>query len=288
MQHQLLTWLKSLYQIDADTITAVTGGGINDSWKVQAGNDIYFLKTNTFSDNTNFQAEKYALKQLKTADSLVTPNVLACDRIEGHNLLLLEYFHLEQSGNWFQMGEQLALLHRDNTESRFGWQHNNFIGSTLQNNQWSSCWASFYAEQRIGYQLERIAIDGTPMGDIYTFVEKVKHHLSGYQPEPSLVHGDLWSGNAGFCHGGTPVIFDPAAYYGSREVDLAMTEIFGGFPEAFYQGYHNTLPLDAGYSSRKPLYHLYHLLNHHNQFHAGSNSSSYLSQALAILDGLLN
>jgi fructosamine-3-kinase len=106
--------------------------------------------------------------------------------------------------------------------------------------------------------------------------------LSQHQPHPSLVHGDLWSGNAAITVDGEPVILDPATYWGDREVDLAMTELFGGFPAAFYRGYNDVFPLDAGYQKRKTLYNLYHILNHFNLFGGG-----YASQANRMLQEIL-
>ena len=125
------------------------------------------------------------------------------------------------------------------------------------------------------------------MGSIDKLVTKVEKHLGSYQPASSLLHGDLWSGNAGFTDNGqTPVTFDPASYYGSREVDLVMTEMFGGFPDTFYQGYASIWPLEDGYIDRKPVYDLYQLLNHHIIFHSGDQDSSYLNQAKVIFASL--
>ncbi len=106
--------------------------------------------------------------------------------------------------------------------------------------------------------------------------------LLAHQVQPSLVHGDLWGGNAGCTASGEPVIFDPATYFGDREVDIAMTELFGGFPAAFYKGYNEVFPLDAGYEQRKTLYNLYHILNHFNLF-----GGSYASQANRMIDQIL-
>ena len=160
----------------------------------------------------------------------------------------------------------LAALHRQ-TGARFGWHRNNSIGLSPQRNDWSDDWVEFWRERRLRPQFERAGLK----------CEFFEHLLEGHRPQPSLLHGDLWSGNAGFTREG-PVVFDPAVYYGDREADLAMTELFGGFPSGFYDAYHAAYPLEPGYQKRKHLYNLYHLLNHLNLFGAG-----YLAQVKATL-----
>ncbi|NEP47653.1 MAG: fructosamine kinase family protein [Moorea sp. SIO3C2] len=164
---------------------------------------------------------------------------------------------------------------------KFGWNQNNTIGSTPQVNQWMSDWVEFFVEYRLGYQfqLARRRSGRFPKQDqLLAVVPKLLDH----QPQPSLVHGDLWGGNAAITMAGEPVIFDPATYVGDREVDIAMTELFGGFPAAFYRGYNEVWPLDQGYKQRKKLYNLYHILNHFNLFGSG-----YESQANRMIDQIL-
>jgi fructosamine-3-kinase len=153
----------------------------------------------------------------------------------------------------------LAALHR-NTNDHFGWATDNWIGLSPQQNGWSSDWAEFFLEKRLTPQAARAGL----LKDLPDVRKILKHH----KPIPSLLHGDLWSGNAGFTKDG-PVIYDPAVYYGDREADLAMTELFGGFPKQFYASYEKDLPIDAGYETRKHVYNLYHLLNHLNIFGGG-------------------
>jgi protein-ribulosamine 3-kinase len=186
--------------------------------------------------------------------------------------LTLERLDLGAAPDWPAMGRMLAALHR-HTGPRFGWATDNWIGLAPQVNGWADDWRSFFVTQRLEPQLRRAERKG------FRFEEmQFSRFLENHDPQPSLLHGDLWSGNAGFTAGG-PVIFDPAVYYGDREADLAMTELFGGFPAAFYAAYGEALPLDAGYETRKHLYNLYHLLNHLNLFGAG-----YLGQVKATLD----
>jgi fructosamine-3-kinase len=163
------------------------------------------------------------------------------------------------------MGSMLARAH-SRPGPRFGWHRDNYIGSSPQQNGWCDDWAEFWRERRLRPQLERAGLRAN-----------LDRLLEGHKPQPSLLHGDLWSGNVGFTKDG-PVVFDPAVYYGDREADLAMTELFGGFSREFYDAYQEVLPLDAGYEKRKHLYNLYHLLNHLNLFGGG-----YLGQVKSTL-----
>jgi protein-ribulosamine 3-kinase len=199
------------------------------------------------------------------------PEPLAHGVIGGQAYLLLEYLELEERGDFAALGRMLAAAHRK-TGPRFGWSRDNYIGSTPQANGWCEDWAEFWRERRLRPQLELAARKGFDLGPI-----DPAPVLGDHKPAAALLHGDLWSGNAGFTAEG-PVVFDPAVYYGDREADLAMTELFGGFPLEFYQGYEEVLPLDSGYQKRKHLYNLYHLLNHLNLFGGG-----YLAQVKATL-----
>jgi fructosamine-3-kinase len=143
-------------------------------------------------------------------------------------------------------------------------------------------WADFFAEQRIGYQLKLAQRRGGNFPESNRIVDAVRNRLAEWQPPASLVHGDLWSGNAAISSDGAPIILDPATYYGDRETDLAMTELFGGFPTAFYHGYNEAWELDRGYGQRKDLYNLYHVLNHFNLFGGG-----YAHQAKTIIQQLI-
>ena len=189
--------------------------------------------------------------------------------------LVLEFLELEASGDWAALGRMLAQLHRQ-TGPRFGWSRDNFIGETPQKNAWHDDWPSFFAECRLAPQLRLAEARG------YRFeIGDVTDLLARHRPPPSLLHGDLWRGNAAFTQG-APVLFDPAVYYGDREADLAMSELFGGFAPQFYAAYQAAYPLEPGYALRKHLYNLYHLLNHLNLFGGG-----YLEQVKAALGLLL-
>jgi len=193
----------------------------------------------------------------------------------GPDFILLEQLDLRRNGDWAALAQMLAKLHRT-TGTRFGWHRDNWIGATPQINTWRDDWATFFLECRIQPQLALARKNGFA---IQVPVDLLKNH----QPEPSLLHGDLWSGNAGFISEG-PVLFDPAVYYGDREADLAMTELFGGFPREFYAAYGKAYPLEAGYEQRKHLYNLYHLLNHLNLF--GSGYLAQVERTLGLLHAL--
>jgi fructosamine-3-kinase len=171
------------------------------------------------------------------------------------------------------------------TGEHFGWRRNNTIGSTPQINTPGDDWVNFWRQHRLGYQLELAGRNGCgkallKVGD--RLMDKFPALFSSYHPRPSMLHGDLWGGNASALADGTPVIYDPAFYYGDREADLAMTELFGGFGRAFYATYDETWPLDSGYPVRRTFYNLYHVINHFNMFGGG-----YLGQAVSMTERVL-
>lgn len=182
----------------------------------------------------------------------------------------MERLQLGARPDWPAMARLLANLHR-HTGERFGWDTDNWIGLAPQLNGWRDDWAGFFFEKRLQPQIDRARARG------YAVEMPSTSTLENHHPRPSLLHGDLWSGNAGFTSEG-PVLFDPAVYYGDREADLAMTELFGGFPDEFYAVYARELPLAPGYEKRRDLYNLYHVLNHLNLFGA-----AYLAQAHSLL-----
>ena len=187
-------------------------------------------------------------------------------------------------GDFAALGRMLALVHSARGEF-FGWRRDNYIGTTPQANRRSSSWSEFWRDARLRPQLDlgkRNGLSASLLGKGERLLEAVPRLLSGHVPSLSLLHGDLWSGNARFLAGGAPVLFDPAVYWGDRETDLAMTELFGGFPPAFYSAYTEAAPLAADYPRRKVLYKLYHVLNHANLFGGG-----YASQAERMIDQLL-
>lgn len=265
---------------------SIGGGCINSGYAVSDGDRTYFVKLNQASQLAMFTAEATGLEQMVATQTIRVPQPI-CWGIAGNSAyLVLEWLELGRSNStaaWEAMGHQLAAMHRHTSNSGFGWQQDNTIGATPQINTWTTDWTEFWTGHRIAYQLQSGQRRGGHFPKDKQLLAVIPQLLAGHTPSPSLVHGDLWSGNAAIAQSGEPVIFDPATYYGDREVDLAMTELFGGFPAAFYQGYNQAFPLDAGYQQRKTLYNLYHILNHFNLF-----GGSYEGQANRMIDQLLS
>ncbi len=255
---------------------SIGGGCINQSFKLADAQRIFFVKLNDASRLAMFEAEAAGLQQIASARSVRTPLPVCQGIADGQAFLVLEYLDLCSHGDAAALGQQLAQMHRQ-VQSHFGWRRDNTLGSTPQRNTPTSDWPTFVRDQRIGFQL-RLAAENGYGGQLQTAGEKLMANLplffTDYQPQASLLHGDLWGGNHGYLPDGTPVIFDPAVYVGDRECDLAMTELFGGFAPAFYAAYRVVWPLDAGYAVRKTLYNLYHILNHANLF-----GGAYVAQA---------
>ncbi|MBU0620409.1 MAG: fructosamine kinase family protein [Gammaproteobacteria bacterium] len=266
--------------------TPVGGGSINESSRIEgADGTSYFLKLNDFRHQDIFLSEAAGLDALAATRTLRVPRVIAQGVADGQCYLVLEHLQLNARGDAGLLGERLAALHRCSTD-RFGFDRDNFIGTTPQPNGWKEDWIAFWREQRLGFQLRLAAKNGYG-GELQQLGERLLEALpaffSAYTPRPSLLHGDLWGGNHAYLADGAPVMFDPAVYYGDRECDIAMTELFGGYPANFYAAYRAAWPLDAGYAGRRDLYNLYHILNHANLFGAG-----YVRQAEQTMRRLLS
>jgi protein-ribulosamine 3-kinase len=260
------------------------GGCINDACLIEAGGQRYFVKLNRAERAEMFAAEAEGLAEIAASGTMRVPAPVCHGTERGQAWLVLEYLDLGKHGDAHALGRRLASMHRVTSKS-FGWKRDNTIGSTPQVNALSSDWTAFLREHRIGFQLGLAANNGF-RGALQKkggrLMERLDAFFAEHRPAPSLLHGDLWGGNYGYASSGEPVLFDPAVYYGDREADLAMTELFGGFPSDFYDAYKEAWPLDPGYRTRKHLYNLYHVLNHANLFGGG-----YASQAEALIDRLL-
>ncbi len=269
---------------DRDMPRPVGGGDISAAWRVRANDHSVFLKTGSTDSYEMFLAEAEGLRELEKANAVLVPKVLGCVRSSTESMLALEWIDFDLPGADAEelLGHQLAKQHRY-CNPRFGWHRDNTIGSTPQRNLWNDDWIEFLTEDRIGYQL-RLAAENGFTGELQSEGNKLMSDLgrlfSGYWPEASLLHGDLWGGNWA-SSSGQPVIFDPAVYYGDRESDIAMTKLFGGFGAAFYRAYEASWPLATGSDQRILLYQLYHVLNHLNLF-----GRSYLDRALGIIRSL--
>jgi fructosamine-3-kinase len=272
----------------ADTPRPVGGGCINATYVLEGKGRRFFVKLNDASTQTMFEAEAEGLRALAQTGCIRVPAPLCYGVAGRHAYLVMEHVALEETGRPESLGEALAALHCASPADEwqgYGWQRDNTIGRTPQINTREHDWGRFWAEHRLGFQLELAQRKGTGIG-LARRGERLLADLASFFPDdppPALLHGDLWSGNYGFDERGHPVIFDPAVYYGDRETDLAMTELFSGFPSGFYAAYQAIYPLDAGYAVRKTLYNLYHILNHFNLFGGG-----YLARAEEMMDCLLS
>jgi fructosamine-3-kinase len=274
--------------IEPRAVRRLHGGSINTCFRLAARDGrTLFLKLNEPDCAVMFAAEAAGLRELAGARAVRVPQPLAHGSTASSAWLLLEFIPLEPGSEAaaVRLGTALAAQHR-HAGRAFGWDRDNTIGSTLQRNPWQHDWPAFFASYRLGFQL-RLAAENERCTELdekgAAVLARLPELLAEHRPSPALLHGDLWSGNWAMTALDEPVIFDPAVYYGDREVDLAMTELFGGFPRAFYVAYAAAWPLDPGYPARRDIYNLYHVLNHLNLF-----GGSYLRQALGMLDRVLN
>lgn len=271
--------------VDSAAIQSVGGGSINRSYRIPAQDgSVFFLKTNKVSALDMFEAERAGLFEIATAGAIRVPQVVAVAVAGDTAFLLMEFLDLRGSSGAAagRLGSMLASQHRC-TQSEFGWSRDNTIGSTKQINGWDPDWIEFFRDRRLRYQLDLARKNGFDSERGKRLLQRLPDFFVGHQPEPSLLHGDLWGGNWGVVAADEPVIFDPAVYYGDRESDIAMTRLFGGFGPEFYAAYNAAWPLDAGFERRCDLYNLYHVLNHLNLFGGG-----YLRQVSDMLERLIS
>ena len=266
--------------------SSVGGGCINECYVVRGAGRAFFVKVNVRERLPMFEAEAAGLAEIAATKTVRVPEPLCHGESGGASWLVLEHVELARATGaaMQELGGRLAAMHRV-TAARFGWHRDNTIGATPQINTPADDWVAFWRDMRLGYQL-RLAAQSGHRGKLVTRGERLLGRLSAffsdYAPRPSLLHGDLWSGNAAMMQDGTPLILDPAVYYGDREADLAMTELFGGFSAGFYGAYDDAYRRDPGYATRRQLYNLYHVLNHLNLFGGG-----YAAQAEGMIEELL-
>jgi fructosamine-3-kinase len=268
--------------VDIEESFPVGGGSINDAWRLETDAGRFFLKTNSADRFPSmFEAEADGLQRLRQAGPLRVPEVIAHGEDHDESFLLMEWVEggIKGQGFWADFGRGLALLHR-HTRDHFGLERDNYIGSLVQHNTPASDWPSFFIHQRLEPQL-KMARDRKRVeaGMAFRF-ERLFHQLDKLFPAepPALIHGDLWSGNFLCDDQGCPVLIDPAVYYGHREMDLAMTKLFGGFDVALYTAYHAEWPLEKGWEERVDLCNLYPLMVHVNLFGGG-----YVAQVEGVL-----
>ena len=261
---------------------SVGGGCINSAVKISTSVGDFFLKWNASAPAELFLKEAFGLNEMRLAgSSLVIPEVIWSKEVDDFpGLLLMEYLQpaSHASGMDEQLGRGIAQLHRK-TASAFGFHHSNYCGITLQDNTWTDNWPEFYAQRRIWSLVERICKSrGMSLEELKIYEKLVSRmpDLLPHQTTPSLIHGDLWSGNYMYTANG-PALIDPACYYADREMELGMMKLFGGFSSRVWEAYQEEFPLSEGWQQRNRLYQLYHVLNHYLLF-----GGSYGKQALEI------
>jgi len=253
-------------------VNSVSGGCIHDAWCIAFNNgEKVFVKTTSIKNFEMLSFEAIGLSSLQNfaEDSLLsTPKPLTIQKLETHSILIMPWVDFSQ-GNAINLGRGLALLHKaskENHNGSFGWGNDGFIGLGPQPKGWEESWGECFINLRLIPQIKIAKKWGLRLIELKKFLSNIKSYLNKHHPEPSLVHGDLWQGNAGIDQSGRGVIFDPAVWWADREVDISMTRLFGGFSKDFYDGYDEVWPLTSSWIERIDIYNLYHLINHANLF----------------------
>lgn len=250
------------------TLTRIAGGDSHEAACLESGDRRWFVKWNAASRRGLFEAELEALTTLAVDGGPVLPKGIHAGSNGASAWLITEWLALVPRGDAAEFGRRLARLHRC-TQLRFGWHRDNHLGASLQDNRPEDSWPRFWWTRRLAPQLDRAMACGLATDVAPEMLAAASDRLLNHAPSPALVHGDLWGGNHAYLPDGSPVIFDPAPYFGDRETDLAMMRLFGGFDPAVYTAYEETWPLPRNAEGRCTLYQLYHLLNHFNLFGAG-------------------
>ena len=269
------------------SIEQVHGGDIHNAWRIEFSNKKLFLKRN-IRNKKFLEFEKYCLQNLRkyiNQENLVIPEVIAYKNIKNIEILLIEWIDMHNFDQK-KLGKGLGELHLKSAESNpkmFGFPVEGFIGTTDQKKGLEDNWIDCFLNLRIIPQLLSLKSRILDKEIINKVKEKIKSELLNHKPINALVHGDLWSGNAGMDKNGKGVIFDPASWWADNEVDIAMTKLFGGFRKEFYEEYHRIFPIKNGFEKRIIIYNFYHILNHANMFGGG-----YLKQVEDYVKAIFN
>lgn len=280
IERQLSQYTSSSVQITQSS--AVSGGSINNSFLLHTSTGKFFMKHNDANRYPRmFELEAHALQLMRDTQTITVPQVIGHGAGAGQAFILLEYLEKQPRGPqfWQQFGQRLAAMHR-HTRPQYGLEEDNYMGSLPQDNTPADSWTDFFVYSRLEPQVALATDNGLLPGTEQQQFQQLYSKLPDLLPEepPSLIHGDLWSGNFMCGPKGEACIFDPALYYGHREAEIAMTTLFGGYDAEFYEVYHQAWPLQPGWRQRLDIYNLYPLLIHLNLF-----GSSYLSSMRSIL-----
>ncbi len=259
-------WYPELKLGNIENIEPVSGGDINLAFKVTSDEGKYFLKVQPNNDQTFFDHEVEGLNLINSVAN--APRAIRSGTFENNGYLLLEYVEFG-SGSQYELGQLVAKMHQKHS-NKFGLDHNILNAKNPKINNWCDNWADFYINQRLEVLENEVKKKGYWNDYRQRLLDQLKKTIRQYYQahpvKPSLMHGDLWSGNAGFEIDHQPILFDPDVFYGNREMDIAMTKLFGGFTQDFYDGYQSEYPLDTGWENRVPWYQSYYLLAHVNLF----------------------
>ncbi len=265
-----------------ESVTPVGGGCINSTYKLTMANrKAYFVKRNTIALLAMFEAELLGLQSLARTQSVRVPSPIGTCHSQEHSFLVMNWISPGASSKSTHetLGRELAAMHRFESATDFGYELDNFIGSTPQQNRWNSSWKTFFLRQRLEPQLRIAKSNG--YGTHFRSPDKLLTNIEvllNESPKPSLIHGDLWSGNFMVDTQGNPILIDPAPYWSDREAEFGIVTMFGGFEKCFFDAYHETCPFESGFEQRLLAYQLYHYLNHLNLF-----GGAYLGQVQKII-----
>lgn len=283
LNQKLIDRIEEILGTKLSSVIPVPGGDINHAYKLTAGTESYFMKTNSASHYPGmFRKEASGLAMLREVNALHIPQVIAEGEADEWAFLLFEFIH---SGSrnphyWRDMGNGLATIHRVSSAT-FGLDEDNYIGTLPQSNRQHQLWSDFFVQERLNPLIKR-AFDHHFIGKKLElrFDNFISHIADFFPPEPpALLHGDLWTGNQIPDASGNPCLIDPAVYFGHREADIAMSRLFGHFSIEFYHAYEDAFPMQHGWEERMDFYNLYPLLVHLNLF-----GTSYLPLIEDILE----
>ncbi len=269
MLDHLKSHLSNLLSNTIIKVSSISGGNISEAFLITTENQKYFLKTNIYDKYNMFKLEVEGLQAIANTNTITTPKIYHVGTYDTSSYLIMEWIETKSptDKDFENLGKQLAELHKTTT-TQFGFDNNNYIGSLNQSNNQKSNWKDFYIKERLIPQLnlakskELLSTKEIPkVSNMQQALEPLFQNIT-----PSLLHGDLWSGNYFITSNGTPYLIDPAIYYGHNEVDIAMTKLFGGFSDSFYEAYFDRIPYDSKTNQRIEIYQLYYLLVHLNLF----------------------
>ena len=280
-------WQSQLPLDNIRSIVPVSGGDVNEAYRVETSQSPYFLLVQRQRSKDFFAAEVAGLNLFEKS-GITAPIVIDSGEIDGDAYLLLSFLNEGTQGSQADLGSLVAKMHQQQQpDGKFGFDLPYEGGDVSFNNNWSDSWMTIFVERRLDHLKDRLVNQGLWIeDDVQTYHkvrEKIVSSLRNHTSKPSLLHGDLWGGNYMFLENGQPALFDPAPLYGDREFDLGITTVFGGFTQAFYDAYNKHYPLSKGANQRLEFYRLYLLMVHLLKF-----GSMYAGSVDRSMENILN